>query len=132
MSGITMSLTGDQRIVGFPVFKDGEFMREEVRRHLEYFLMDKNAADEMMQACDFITRFHFGGYAKWNDELITFMQQFRVLHKIPLDQVYTGKLMYGVMRLIKESYWKPQTKVLVIHSGGLQGRIPELLGNDLA
>ncbi|MBL0315671.1 MAG: 1-aminocyclopropane-1-carboxylate deaminase/D-cysteine desulfhydrase [Flavobacteriales bacterium] len=132
MSGITMSLTGDQRIVGFPVFKDGEFMREEVRRHLEYFLMDKNAADEMMQACDFITRFHFGGYAKWNDELITFMQQFRVLHKIPLDQVYTGKLMYGVMKLIEESYWKPQTKVLVIHSGGLQGRIPELLRNDLA
>jgi 1-aminocyclopropane-1-carboxylate deaminase len=127
MSGVALSLGKNQRLLGFPVFKSGEFMRDEVLKHLRYFLMDESAAQDVFASCDLMTSYHFGGYAKWNEELISFIQEIKQKHSLPLDQVYTGKLLYGVMDLVQQNYWTPGTNILVIHSGGLQGRISELL-----
>ncbi|KIC93582.1 hypothetical protein OI18_16375 [Flavihumibacter solisilvae] len=65
--------------------------------------------------------YHFGGYAKYSSDLIHFMNGFYADNKIPTDFVYTAKLMYGVQQLLKTGYFQPGSKVLVIHSGGLQG-----------
>jgi len=67
------------------------------------------------------TQFHCGGYAKTTPELYHFMDYFSEKTGILLDQVYTGKLMWGVKQLIDETYFKPGSKILVIHTGGLLG-----------
>ena len=65
--------------------------------------------------------YHFGGYAKFNSDLIHFMNDFFKLTNIPTDFVYTGKLAYAIYDLIKKDHFKPTSKILMIHSGGLQG-----------
>ena len=67
------------------------------------------------------TDYHFGGYAKISQELITFINKFKEETTIPLDPVYTGKMLFGLVDLIKKGYFEPRTKILAIHTGGLQG-----------
>ncbi len=71
----------------------------------------------------FINDYHFGGYAKKTIELITFMNSFYDHHKIPLDFVYTAKMMFGILDLISKDYFSKGTKILCIHTGGLQGNV---------
>ncbi|PIR12483.1 MAG: 1-aminocyclopropane-1-carboxylate deaminase, partial [Flavobacteriales bacterium CG11_big_fil_rev_8_21_14_0_20_35_7] len=63
----------------------------------------------------------FGGYAKVSKELITFINEFKTETNIPLDAVYTGKMMFGLADLIRKGSFKKGSKILVIHTGGLQG-----------
>ena len=66
-------------------------------------------------------KYHFGGYAKVNAELINFMNDFSKKYKIILDPVYTGKLVFGIFALVKQGYFPDNSKILAIHTGGLQG-----------
>ena len=68
-----------------------------------------------------MTDYHFGGYAKINSELIQFINNFKKENNIQLDPVYTGKMMFGIFDLIKKGYFKKESKILAIHTGGLQG-----------
>ena len=63
----------------------------------------------------------FGGYAKITPELIDFINTFNKNFKTPLDPVYTGKLLFGIFDMIKNKEWLTAKKILVIHTGGLQG-----------
>ena len=65
--------------------------------------------------------YHFGGYAKYDQTLINFMNEFFRLTSIPTDFVYTGKLAFALFDLIKKDHFTPGSKILMIHSGGLQG-----------
>jgi D-cysteine desulfhydrase len=65
--------------------------------------------------------YHFGGYARKNDTLLRFMNSLYSKHHLPTDFVYTAKLMYGINDLIHNNYFLPGSRLLVIHSGGLQG-----------
>jgi 1-aminocyclopropane-1-carboxylate deaminase len=65
--------------------------------------------------------YHFGGYAKHTPALLSFMNEFYKQTAIPADFVYTGKLFFAVHDLISNHYFKQGSKLLVIHSGGLQG-----------
>ena len=47
----------------------------------------------------------------------TFYQQY----KIPLDPIYTGKMLFAIFELIKKKEWKWGKNILVIHTGGIQG-----------
>ena len=66
-------------------------------------------------------QYTFGGYAKVNEVLISFMNSFYQQYKIPLDPIYTGKLLFGIFDLIKQNKWQWGKKILIIHTGGLQG-----------
>ncbi|MBI3138529.1 MAG: 1-aminocyclopropane-1-carboxylate deaminase [Sphingobacteriales bacterium] len=68
-----------------------------------------------------IPDYHFGGYAKQTPELIQFMNNFYRVTGIPTDFVYTGKLCYAISALAGKNYFPPGSKILLIHSGGLQG-----------
>jgi len=68
-----------------------------------------------------ITNYHLGGYARFNTELIHFINNFKSTFGIPLDPVYTGKMMYAIFDLIKNEFFQPGTKILALHTGGLQG-----------
>ena len=108
MAGIINSSRPDQKIIGFPALK-GDFLQENIRKFA-------NRENWFLQ-----TDYHFGGYAKVSENLINFINEFKSLTNIPLDPIYTGKQLYGVIDLIKKDFFKPKTKILVVHSGGLQG-----------
>jgi len=70
---------------------------------------------------EMILDYHFGGYAKYNQALLDFMNDFFSRTKTPTDFVYTGKLAFALFDLIKKDHFPPASKILMIHSGGLQG-----------
>ncbi len=108
ISGIINSSLPHQKILGFPALK-GDFLNNEIRK----FVHKEN--------WELITDYHFGGYGKINTELITFINQFYQENQVPLDPVYTGKMAFGVMDLIRKNYFPEHSKILLIHTGGLQG-----------
>lgn len=65
--------------------------------------------------------YHFGGYARKDERLLAFMNNFYTATRIPTDFVYTGKLMYGIHDLLKKDFFPAGSRILAIHSGGLQG-----------
>lgn len=108
IAGIINSSSNNQQIIGFPSLK-GEFISKEIGK----FAIKTN--------WNIISEYHFGGYGKITEVLIRFMNDFYLKYKIPLDPIYTGKMMFGVMDLISKSYFPNNSKILVIHTGGLQG-----------
>ncbi len=122
LTGLILSAKPHQKILGFSVLKNGSFLRDDVLKHLRHFLMNDELAEEYSTQFEIITDYDFGGYAKWNNELISFINHFEMNYFIPLDQVYTGKMFYGVLDLLKQNYFLPKKKVLVLHTGGLQGK----------
>ena len=65
--------------------------------------------------------YHFGGYAKYNGVLLQYMNDIWSKHQLPTDFVYTAKAMFATEQLIKQESIPQQSKVLLIHTGGLQG-----------
>jgi 1-aminocyclopropane-1-carboxylate deaminase len=108
ISGLINASESHQKIIGFPALK-GDFLREEISK----FVTKTN--------WELISEYHFGGYAKLNDDLIHFINQFKIRYKVPLDPIYTGKMMYGIYDLIAKGYFEKGSKILAIHTGGLQG-----------
>ena len=108
ISGIINSVLPHQKVLGFPALK-GDFLNEEIRN----FVHNDN--------WELITEYHFGGYAKVNEALIQFINQFYAENKIPLDPIYTAKMVFGVLDLIQKNYFHAGSKILLIHTGGLQG-----------
>ena len=108
ISGIINSVLPHQKILGFPALK-GDFLKEEIRN----FVQNDN--------WELVTDYHFGGYAKVNEELIVFINHFYLENQIPLDPIYTGKMVFGVVDLIKKNYFPAKSKILLIHTGGIQG-----------
>jgi 1-aminocyclopropane-1-carboxylate deaminase len=108
ISGIINSLLPHQKVLGFPALK-GDFLKEEIRK----FARNQN--------WEVISNYHFGGYGKVNSELIAFINQFYEENQIPLDPIYTGKMAFGVIDLINKNYFPKNSKILLIHTGGLQG-----------
>lgn len=126
-AGLLLSANTNQRVMGFSALKGGDFLFDEVIRHISYFLMNDSLADEFRSKLEIISDYHFGGYAKWNDELIDFIRKVEMEFGIPLDQVYTGKMMFGLAGMMRIGVFEKGCRILVIHSGGLQGRVSQLL-----
>lgn len=108
IAGLINSSAPHQKILGFPALK-GDFLQEEIPK----FATKSN--------WQLIPDYHFGGYAKINKELISFINAFKAQYHIPLDPVYTGKMMYGIFDLMKKGYFPHKSKILAVHTGGLQG-----------
>jgi 1-aminocyclopropane-1-carboxylate deaminase len=108
ISGLINSILPHQKVLGFPALK-GDFLNDEIRKfaHNEYW--------------ELITDYHFGGYGKVKPELIAFINRFYKENQIPLGPIYTGKMVFGVMDLIEKNYFPENAKILLIHTGGLQG-----------
>ncbi len=108
IAGIINSTHSEQTVLGFPALK-GEFLKEDICK----FVKNTN-----WQLCK---DYHFGGYGKINEDLVNFINLVFEKTGIPLDPVYTGKMIYGLVDLTSKNYFKPKTKILAIHTGGLQG-----------
>ncbi len=123
LAGMLISAKSNLSFIGFSSLKGGDFLHDEVVKHIEYFLMDRALAEEYRAQFTIETEYHFGGYGKWNDELVSFIQHIEREHQLPLDQVYTGKALYGLLKKMEKREIEQGSKVLFIHTGGLQGRL---------
>ena len=109
ISGLIKSLKKDQKVIGFPALK-GNFLSEEIKK---YTIKNDNWS--------LIKDYHFGGYAKFNDHLVDFINTFKEETSILLDPIYTGKMLFGILDLIRKEHFSEGTKILAIHTGGIQG-----------
>ncbi|AVH70429.1 1-aminocyclopropane-1-carboxylate deaminase/D-cysteine desulfhydrase [Nostoc sp. 'Lobaria pulmonaria (5183) cyanobiont'] len=124
LAGIALSLHEGQRAIAFPVLKNGAFLAQEIETLLtNYLASDLPAPYSSPASWELVCDYHFGGYAKVNDELILFSQQFTQEHDVPLDYVYTAKMFYGVMDLLQQGFFRRGDSLLLVHTGGLQGNV---------
>ncbi len=114
LAGIAASALPHQQVLGFSALK-GDFIRKEVQQLLEAHHINPPKPVEIQ------TDFHFGGYAKFTPELIGFIKHMQVQANLPLDPIYTGKLFFGLLELIRKDYFPKGIKILALHTGGLQG-----------
>lgn len=108
ISGLINCSKLSQQVLGFPALK-GDFLKQDISK----FVNQTN--------WKLINDYHFGGYAKINEELVVFINHFKMNYNIPLDPVYTGKMMFGIFDLVDRGYFSKGSRILAIHTGGLQG-----------
>ncbi|MCC6447312.1 MAG: 1-aminocyclopropane-1-carboxylate deaminase/D-cysteine desulfhydrase [Chitinophagaceae bacterium] len=108
-AGIIDSLPSSKIAYGFCAMKNGEYLQNTIKEYTP------NSNYQL------ITQYHFGGFAKQNQQLLTFMKSFQSVNNIELDFVYDAKMLFGIFDLIKTTNLFENKKILAIHTGGLQG-----------
>jgi 1-aminocyclopropane-1-carboxylate deaminase/D-cysteine desulfhydrase-like pyridoxal-dependent ACC family enzyme len=109
LSGLSKSCFDNQQLIAVPAFKNANYLVNE----LKPFIKNKNI--------EWWFDDHFGGFGKSTAELFSFIDFANNSLQVPLDRVYTAKLMYAIWHKIQSNYFKPNSNILVIHTGGLQG-----------
>ena len=110
MAGVVQGLKGRCKVLGFPALK-GSFLQDELHK----WIGDQHTNWSL------VNDYHFGGYAKYDDQLLAFIKHFRTQYDVALDPIYTAKMCYGVIDLIDQGYFTPGSSVVMVHTGGLQG-----------
>lgn len=115
MAGLICGLKEKTNLVGVSVLKDGGFLKERVSR----FCLD--FAGATFQRWNLLLQYHQGGYAKTNDSLRSFLKEMQSVYQLPLDGVYTGKLLWAILQEAQEGKFRRGETILALHTGGLQG-----------
>jgi 1-aminocyclopropane-1-carboxylate deaminase len=121
IAGFINASNNKQKVIGFPAIKGFDALGKDV----------KNWTNK--QNYKFINNYNYGGYAKVSEGLVDFINQFYLMQNIPLDVIYTGKMMLGIIDLVAKDYFPKGSSILAIHTGGLQGNkgMSERLGIKL-
>ncbi len=114
LAGLLLNTEINQQIIAVPAIKN----MTDIAARIAY-LNGKRSIEQLT----IWGEYHFGGYAKFNTALINFMNAFYSDHYIPTDFIYTAKLMYAVMDRIEKNYFDPESHILCLHTGGLQGNL---------
>ncbi len=112
LAGIINAVPEQARVLGFAALKNAGFLTAEVE-----VLLSQSCHNWQINLA-----YHFGGFAKTNAELNAFIDDFELKTSIPLEPVYTGKMLYAIYDLIKNHYFRPGQRIIAIHTGGLQGK----------
>jgi 1-aminocyclopropane-1-carboxylate deaminase len=115
MAGLIKGAAPHQQVIGITALKGHDSLRQEITH-----LLTKKEAEKSFAI---FGDYHFGGYAKHPNELLDWMNRLYNTFELPTDIVYTSKLLYGVFNLIESDYFAEGSKIMVIHSGGLQGNL---------
>jgi 1-aminocyclopropane-1-carboxylate deaminase len=115
LAGICSSINEDSECLGFSVLKGKDQLSPKVENWLANLGVDK-------KNWKIISGFHHGGYGRVTKELLKFMAELERLNNCLFDPVYTAKMLFGIYSLAKQGYWQPGSKIVAIHSGGIQGR----------
>lgn len=113
LAGIINAAPEKASIWGFAALKNAAFLESDVAS-----LLPKISSDNWKVNLDY----HFGGFAKKSTELLDFIKNFEDKTGIPLESVYTGKMLFGIYDLITKHTFKPGQRIIAIHTGGLQGK----------
>jgi 1-aminocyclopropane-1-carboxylate deaminase/D-cysteine desulfhydrase-like pyridoxal-dependent ACC family enzyme len=112
LAGLLSGASGNQLVTGFPVLKG----MTDILPRLHFL-----TGPAHLKKLKIVDGYHFGGYAKYTGELTGFMNDFFSMQQVPLDIVYTAKMMFGVYAQIKKDYFAEGSDILCLHTGGLQG-----------
>ncbi|MDO9105184.1 MAG: pyridoxal-phosphate dependent enzyme [Methylovulum sp.] len=112
LAGMIKAAAPSTRIIGFAALKNAAYLRADIGKLL----------DSPQHNWQLNTDYHFGGFAKTNPELIAFINGFEAKTGIPIEPVYTGKMLYALYDLIAQHHFKPGLKIIAVHTGGLQGK----------
>jgi 1-aminocyclopropane-1-carboxylate deaminase len=123
ITGILKASLPHQQIVGINVLKGFDELEHQIKLNVK----DQSIENRLT----IFNEYHFGGYAKHPVALIEFMNYLWQREEVPTDIVYTSKLFYAVLDLLKKNYFPKKTNILIIHSGGLQGNASLALGRLL-
>ncbi|KZN68390.1 1-aminocyclopropane-1-carboxylate deaminase/D-cysteine desulfhydrase [Pseudoalteromonas luteoviolacea] len=112
-AGLLNGLPSTTQLLGFSVLKGTEYLQAEILK-----LNPKAASYDNWQL---LHDFHDGGYGKFSETLWRFCQMMARTYHLPLEPIYTGKMMFGLWQLIEQDYFPTNSKIIAIHTGGLQG-----------
>lgn len=112
LAGLVTAVADNVSVLGFAALKNAGFLTADVNA-----LLPQPYANWQINL-----DYHFGGFAKTNAELLAFIADFELKNQIPLEPVYTGKMLYGLYELIKKQAVKPNQRIIAVHTGGLQGK----------
>ena len=112
LAGIIDMVPDQLSVMGFAALKNAEFLQTDVES-----LLPRPCSNWQINM-----DYHFGGFAKTSAELMTFMADFEFKTGIPLEPVYTGKMIYAIYNLITKHTFKPGQRIIAVHTGGLQGK----------
>lgn len=115
LAGLVAGLKGEKQILGFSSLKGEDGLTHEVDRMVLQY------AGGVYSNFSINFQYHFGGYAKVKPELIDFIKNFKAKYNIQLEPVYTGKMMYGIFDLVSKGSFPSGTRIVALHTGGLQG-----------
>lgn len=113
LAGLINVLPADKTILGFSSLKNGEFLQAEVEQWLTF---TKNN-------WQIVTDFHFGGYGKTPESVQIIQKELFSDHRILFDLIYGSKMMAGVWDLLQKGFFRRNSTILIIHTGGLQGKV---------
>jgi 1-aminocyclopropane-1-carboxylate deaminase len=114
-AGLLLGLKEKQQVILVPVLKNLYDLEQRIS-----FLTNRSFTPEQLKT---MPDYHFGGYAKKTQELIDFMNSMYEKHRLPTDFVYTAKMLFGITDAIKKDYFPAGSKIICIHTGGLQGNL---------
>ena len=115
LAGLVAGLKGEKQVIGFSSLKGADTLTPKVHELVDYVTgFNYNNFNINFD-------YHFGGYAKVKPELIAFIKDFKLQHKIQLEPVYTGKMFYGLFDMIKNDHFPRGSRIIALHTGGLQG-----------
>jgi len=120
-AGLIAGSSNTTKLLGISVLKGEDKLSPKVSKWLELLGFGLDPLEEAIR-WDIQTGFHHGGYARVSPELLRFMSNFEARNNLLLDPVYTVKMLWAIEALAKKGYWPEGSKVVAIHSGGLQGR----------
>ncbi|MCE9539827.1 MAG: pyridoxal-phosphate dependent enzyme [Bacteroidetes bacterium] len=132
ITGIVLSLKNNQKAIGFQILKAEGYIKNEVEEWLKKepnirLARGNNESGNDIGAIivqnnwSINENYHFGGYAKTQTELTGFINWFEETNHVPLDFIYTGKMMFGIYDMIGKGFFKKGETIVAVHTGGLQG-----------
>ena len=114
LAGLINAVPKQKKVIGFAALKGADFLIDEVTNLLPNADLSKNWQINL--------DYHFGGFAKKTPSLLQFIADFEQHHHVSLEPIYTGKLLFGLFELIQRDFFPAGTKIIALHTGGLQGK----------
>ena len=115
-AGLSAAASNSCGVLGIAALKGGAFLYDDIQRILAEQGVE-TAADWQI-----ILDYHCGGFAKITPALLDFISTFQSRQGIALEPIYTGKLLFAVYDLIRQDYFSAGTRIVAVHTGGLQGK----------
>jgi len=113
IAGLAKGSPTNTNVIGIAVLKQADYLNDEISQ-----LLTNSHSGASWQL---LTNHHYGGYGKFTDDVWTFCQLMRQTYQLPLEPIYTGKMLFAIWQLIRQDYFPRGSTIMAIHTGGLQG-----------
>jgi len=114
LAGIIAAQRPQTRVLGFSALRDGDSISQSVRSWLDQLGI-------VHPYWEILSQYAGPGFGRLYPELIAFLQNWPAYSSVPLEPVYTGKLLLGILALVQQGVIGRGQRILVIHTGGIQG-----------